>query len=96
MRTRSLRTVCRIEASVIVGLRRSVSPQPGLQEKIKRVARMAFGTIKNVRKVFSAAELKSRSSEPVVALDDANFEFDEGQLVALLARATVGALGLRA
>lgn len=45
---------------------------------------MAFGTIRNVRKVFSAAELKSRSSEPVVALDDANFEFDEGQLVALL------------
>ena len=45
---------------------------------------MAFGTIKNVRKVFSAAELKSRSSEPVVALDDANFEFDEGELVALL------------
>ena len=45
---------------------------------------MAFGTIRNVRKVFSAGELLSRSSEPVVALDDANFEFEQGQLVALL------------
>ncbi len=45
---------------------------------------MAFGTIRNVRKVFSAGELKRRSAEPVVALDDADFEFDEGQLVALL------------
>ena len=45
---------------------------------------MAFGTIRNVRKVFSASELNSRSSEPVVALDDASFEFDEGQLIALL------------
>ncbi len=45
---------------------------------------MAFGTIRNVRKVFSASELNSRSAEPVVALDDANFDFDEGQLIALL------------
>jgi len=45
---------------------------------------MAFGTIRNVRKVFSAGELMSRSREPVVALDDANFEFEQGQLVALL------------
>src|SRR5690349_20123522 len=45
---------------------------------------MAFGTIRNVRKVFSAGELTSRSAEPVVALDDANFDFDEGQLIALL------------
>ena len=45
---------------------------------------MAFGTIRNVRKVFSASELNSRSAEPVIALDDANFEFDEGQLIALL------------
>src|SRR6201999_2579275 len=45
---------------------------------------MAFGTIRNVRKVFAADELQRRSAEPVVALDDANFEFDEGQLVALL------------
>jgi len=46
--------------------------------------RMAFGTIRNVRKVFSADELLSRSKEPVIALDDANFDFEEGQLVALL------------
>jgi NitT/TauT family transport system ATP-binding protein len=45
---------------------------------------MAFGTIRNVRKVFAASELASGSTEPVVALDDASFEFDEGQLVALL------------
>lgn len=45
---------------------------------------MAFGTIRNVRKVFSAGELLSRSKEPVVALDDANFDFEQGQLIALL------------
>ena len=45
---------------------------------------MAFGTIRNVRKVFSANELKRSSAEPVVALDDADFEFNEGELVALL------------
>ena len=45
---------------------------------------MAFGTIRNVRKVFAASELSSRSAEPVVALDDASFDFDEGQLIALL------------
>jgi NitT/TauT family transport system ATP-binding protein len=45
---------------------------------------MAFGTIRNVRKVFQVAELGSRALEPVVALDDANFEFGEGDLVALL------------
>ncbi len=45
---------------------------------------MAFGTLRNVRKVFSAQELLSRSSAPVVALDDASFQFDEGQLVSLL------------
>jgi NitT/TauT family transport system ATP-binding protein len=45
---------------------------------------MAFGTIRNVRKVFSAGELLSRSKTPVVALDDANFEFEEGQLISLL------------
>ncbi len=45
---------------------------------------MAFGTIKHVRKVFAASELTSGSTEPVVALDDASFDFDEGQLVALL------------
>jgi len=45
---------------------------------------MAFGIIKNVRKVFSAGELLSRSREPVVALDDASFDFEQGQLVSLL------------
>ena len=34
---------------------------------------MAFGTIKNVRKVFPVGELGSRATEPVVALDDASF-----------------------
>jgi NitT/TauT family transport system ATP-binding protein len=62
----------------------AITSQPGLREKVKRVASMAFGTIRNVRKVFSASELKQRSAEPVVALDDADFEFDEGELVALL------------
>jgi NitT/TauT family transport system ATP-binding protein len=45
---------------------------------------MAFGSIKNVRKVFSSGELKSRSDEPVVALDDASFEFEQGQLISFL------------
>jgi NitT/TauT family transport system ATP-binding protein len=62
----------------------AITSQLGLREKVKRVASMAFGTIRNVRKVFSASELKRRSAEPVVALDDADFEFNEGELVALL------------
>jgi NitT/TauT family transport system ATP-binding protein len=45
---------------------------------------MAFGVISNVRKVFHVEELGARALEPVVALDDASFEFDEGELVALL------------
>jgi len=45
---------------------------------------MAFGSIRNVRKVFSAGELLSRSKKPVVALDDANFDFEQGQLISLL------------
>jgi NitT/TauT family transport system ATP-binding protein len=45
---------------------------------------MAFGTVKNVRKVFAVEELGSTALEPVVALDDASFEFDAGELVALL------------
>jgi NitT/TauT family transport system ATP-binding protein len=45
---------------------------------------MAFGTVKNVRKVFQVEELGSTALEPVVALDDASFEFDAGELVALL------------
>ena len=45
---------------------------------------MAFGVIKNVRKVFQLEEIGWTALEPVVALDDATFEFEEGELVALL------------
>jgi NitT/TauT family transport system ATP-binding protein len=45
---------------------------------------MTFGSIKNVRKVFGSEELLSRSREPVVALDDASFAFEQGQLISLL------------
>jgi NitT/TauT family transport system ATP-binding protein len=45
---------------------------------------MAFGVIKNVRKVFQLEEIGWTALEPVVALDDASFEFAEGELVALL------------
>jgi NitT/TauT family transport system ATP-binding protein len=45
---------------------------------------MTFGTVRNVRKVFAAGELLSGAGEPVVALDDASFDFDRGRLVALL------------
>jgi NitT/TauT family transport system ATP-binding protein len=45
---------------------------------------MAFGTIKNVRKEFPVGELGSRATEPVVALDDASFTFERGELIALL------------
>jgi NitT/TauT family transport system ATP-binding protein len=45
---------------------------------------MPFGVIDKVRKVFPGGEPGSSASEPVVALDDASFEFAEGELVALL------------
>ena len=45
---------------------------------------MPFGTIRNVRKVFSVDELLTRAAAPVVALDDASLEFDQGEFVALL------------
>jgi NitT/TauT family transport system ATP-binding protein len=45
---------------------------------------MAFGVIKNVRKVFQLEEIGWTAREPVVALDDASFQFEEGELVALL------------
>src|SRR2546430_6489777 len=45
---------------------------------------MAFGVIKNVRKVFQLDEIGWTAREPVVALDDASFQFEEGELVALL------------
>jgi NitT/TauT family transport system ATP-binding protein len=45
---------------------------------------MAFGVVSNLRKVFQVEELGSTALEPVVALDDASFQFEEGELVALL------------
>src|SRR5262249_8404391 len=45
---------------------------------------MAFGVIKNVRKVFQVEEVGWAALEPGVALDDASFQFDEGELVAVL------------
>src|SRR3954471_19212890 len=45
---------------------------------------MAFGSIKNVRKVFSSRELKSSGDAPVVALDNASFEFEQGELISFL------------
>ncbi len=45
---------------------------------------MAFGSVKDVRKVFASEELLTRSSDPVVALDDASFEFEQGHLISLL------------
>jgi NitT/TauT family transport system ATP-binding protein len=45
---------------------------------------MAFGSITNVRKVFSVGAPGSRGSESVVALDDASFTFERGELIALL------------
>jgi NitT/TauT family transport system ATP-binding protein len=45
---------------------------------------MAFGSVDRVRKVFASEELLTRSSDPVVALDDASFDFEQGQLIALL------------
>ena len=45
---------------------------------------MSFGVIKHVRKVFQPEEIGWTALEPVVALDDASFQFEEGELVALL------------
>ena len=45
---------------------------------------MAFGVIEKVRKVFPRAQGGSRASAPVVALDDATFQFEQGELIALL------------
>jgi NitT/TauT family transport system ATP-binding protein len=52
--------------------------------RLPRPDLMTFGAVRNVRKVFAAGELMSGAGEPVVALDDASFEFDRGRLVALL------------
>jgi len=40
---------------------------------------MAFGVIKNVRKVFQLDEIGWTAREPVEALDDASFQFEEGE-----------------
>src|SRR5438270_11944820 len=45
---------------------------------------MPFGVIGKVRKVFPGGEPRSAVREPVVALDDASFQFEQGELVALL------------
>jgi NitT/TauT family transport system ATP-binding protein len=45
---------------------------------------MPFGAIEHVRKVFPVAELMARASKPVIALEDASFAFEQGELVALL------------
>src|SRR3981189_215785 len=45
---------------------------------------MGFGLSKNVRKVFQVDEAGSAALEPVVALDDASFNFEQGDLIALL------------
>ena len=45
---------------------------------------MPFGVIKNVRKVFQLDEIGWTAREPVVALDDASFQFEEGELITLL------------
>ena len=50
---------------------------------------MAFGVIKNVRKVFQLEEIGWSALEPIVALDDASFRFEEGELVALLGKPQV-------
>ncbi|MGJ7504041.1 MULTISPECIES: ABC transporter ATP-binding protein [unclassified Variovorax] len=45
---------------------------------------MTFGVINAARKVFPAAELGPSAKEDLVALEDATFFFDEGELVTLL------------
>jgi NitT/TauT family transport system ATP-binding protein len=43
---------------------------------------MVFGSIQNVRKVFAPQD--ARSKIPVVALDDASFTFEQGELISFL------------
>ncbi|WP_315834862.1 ABC transporter ATP-binding protein [Bradyrhizobium prioriisuperbiae] len=45
---------------------------------------MPFGSVRNVRKVFAVTESRSHKQEPVVALDDTSFEFEEGELISFL------------
>src|SRR5262245_24539404 len=51
---------------------------------------MAFGVIKNVRKVFQVEEIGWTALEPVVALDDVGVHFDEAGLVASLGPSECG------
>ena len=45
---------------------------------------MAFGDIRNARKVFPARDLGNNATEDLIALDDATFSFEEGEIVSLL------------
>jgi NitT/TauT family transport system ATP-binding protein len=45
---------------------------------------MSFGVLENVRKVFARQELGRRAREPLVAIEEASFSFEQGELVSLL------------
>ncbi len=45
---------------------------------------MSFGVLENVRKVFANQELGRGAREPLVAIEEASFAFEEGELVSLL------------
>ena len=45
---------------------------------------MSFGIVEGVRKVFEPGQADSRVAQRVVALDDASFTFERGELVSLL------------
>ncbi len=45
---------------------------------------MPFGIIKNARKVFPQNQLSKGAKQDLIALDDASFEFEEGEIVSLL------------
>lgn len=45
---------------------------------------MAFGEIAKARKVFPARELGPKATDDLVALDDATFTFEQGEIVSLL------------
>jgi NitT/TauT family transport system ATP-binding protein len=45
---------------------------------------MPFGVVSNARKVFPARELGAGAREDLVALDDASFTFERGEIVSLL------------
>ena len=44
----------------------------------------AFGVLKHVRKAFERGTLGRGAGEPLVAIEDATFSFDKGELVSLL------------